>query len=227
MHHTSFGDLLLDANDLIDAHIIQTGNWDAYQDTIYTKYIREDTIALDIGAHIGVCSLKMAALGATVHAFEPDPQTYPILVQNIAYNRANIIPYHFALGDSRKITSYGWYYPRNRGASGLVDSALYGSDVVQKNIQRGFGAENNGVVNPVFMTTLDSLGLLHVDFIKIDTEGCDFKVLIGGESTIRRCKPVILYEAEPEVSTKIRAYIEGLGYSVTHVDKTDYLAVPL
>jgi len=43
------------------------------------------------------------------------------------------------------------------------------------------------------MITLDSLGLAP-DFIKIDVEGMEWHVLVGGEETIRRHRPVIMFE---------------------------------
>jgi FkbM family methyltransferase len=45
----------------------------------------------------------------------------------------------------------------------------------------------------VEMITLDSLGLAP-DFIKIDVEGMEWHVLVGGEQTIRTHKPVIMFE---------------------------------
>lgn len=41
--------------------------------------------------------------------------------------------------------------------------------------------------------TLDSL-CLSPDFIKLDVEGMEWHALKGGEQTIRRCKPVIMFE---------------------------------
>lgn len=53
-----------------------------------------------------------------------------------------------------------------------------------------------GEVGDVHVTTLDValLGTGRIDFIKIDTEGMEFAVLLGGAKVIRQHKPVIMLE---------------------------------
>lgn len=216
------GQLTLDPRDLIDNTVLNTGNWDAYQDPIFDRYIWPGMVTLDIGAHIGICSLKMSNRGAHVHSFEPDPTSYKRLCKHIADNHADIIPYNIALGSQVQMTQYGWYYPQNRGASGLIISDLYTSPIVQNNVRSGYV----GISEPVFVSTIDCLKLDNVGFIKIDTEGCDKQVMMGGEATIRKYKPIILYEAEPELAQGIEQYITSLGYIVEKLEKTDYLAMP-
>ena len=46
--------------------------------------LRPGDIAIDCGANIGVFTQKMAATGATVYAFEPDPYAFEILSRNFA-----------------------------------------------------------------------------------------------------------------------------------------------
>ena len=43
---------------------------------------------------------------------------------------------------------------------------------------------------------LDSLSIDNVGFMKIDVEGHEESVIIGAEQTIRRCRPILLIEAE-------------------------------
>ena len=60
------------------------------------------------------------------------------------------------------------------------------------------GLENSGqrhIVkgDDVSVITLDSLGLAP-DFIKLDVEGCEWSALMGGGSTIRAHRPVVMLE---------------------------------
>ncbi len=49
-------------------------------DTLF-KRLRTDTIAIDCGANVGNVTAKMAATGATVYAFEPNPYAFKVLQQ--------------------------------------------------------------------------------------------------------------------------------------------------
>ena len=44
---------------------------------------------------------------------------------------------------------------------------------------------------------LDSLNLQNVDYIKIDCEGFEYRVLQGAIETIKRCRPVVVIEQKP------------------------------
>lgn len=48
----------------------------------YKQYISENSIAYDIGAHIGEISIQLKNAGADVYAFEPSPNNFPILKSN-------------------------------------------------------------------------------------------------------------------------------------------------
>lgn len=52
------------------------------------------------------------------------------------------------------------------------------------------------------MQRLDDLGIVGVDFLKVDCEGFDYYVMVGAEQTIRRDKPVIVTEQKPGAPSK-------------------------
>ena len=61
------------------------------------------------------------------------------------------------------------------------------------------------------VVTLDSLEFETVDFIKIDVEGWEPRVLRGGEQTIKRCRPNIIVECKGNDT----AYGEARNAAVT------------
>jgi FkbM family methyltransferase len=75
---------------------------------------------------------------------------------------------------------------------------------------------------PVF--TLDMFELPQVDYIKIDVEGFEKKVLLGAGRTIERHSPVIVIEQNDTVLEgdhrySAKMHLESLGYQQVAVDK--------
>jgi len=44
---------------------------------------------------------------------------------------------------------------------------------------------------------LDNLNIPEVDYIKIDCEGFEYRVLQGAEQTVKTCRPVVVIEQKP------------------------------
>jgi methyltransferase FkbM-like protein len=81
--------------------------------------------------------------------------------------------------------------------------------------------------------------LEEVDFIKIDVQGADGEVLLGGVETLRRCRPVVVFEWEEALSKNFGVTFQSLkqtfyreGYKLEllhqHNDKqSDFIALPV
>ena len=58
-------------------------DWIVYEQRYYDPLgIRPGDRVLDLGGHIGAFAARAAARGAQVISFEPDPENYPLLVEN-------------------------------------------------------------------------------------------------------------------------------------------------
>lgn len=133
------------------------------------EHVRKGSVFVDAGAHIG--SLTRVALdqGAIVYAFEPSPDSFACLRHNCPE------AFSFCVALSHEIQIHPFVIDEyNAGASYLS------------------GGKGEQIVVPAL--TLDSLQLSHVDFIKIDVEGCELRVLKGAAATIVRDKPKLLIE---------------------------------
>lgn len=80
-----------------------------------------------------------------------------------------------------------------------------------------------GKVREVPVLRLDDFGLTEVDYIKIDVEGFEQKVMIGGEETILRDRPLIVIEQndvvlEGQDKFAAKAWLEARGYVNVAVD---------
>ena len=83
------------------------------------------------------------------------------------------------------------------------------------------GGGNSKMV-PVF--TLDMFEFQDVDYIKIDVEGFEKKVLLGAKRMIERCSPLIVIEQnhvvlEGDKQYSAKEYLESIGYRQVAVDK--------
>ena len=137
------------------------------------QHVKNKRTALDIGANVGLWSRDLVKYFDQVIAFEPVAMFRECLEKNVT--ASNISVESVALGDSegqvRMIITEG-----NTGHT-HVDPASTNGDT--RIIQ------------------LDSLNLQNVDYIKIDCEGFEYRVLQGAKETIQRCRPVVVIEQKP------------------------------
>lgn len=180
------------------------------------RYIPSNATILDIGANIGNHSVYWATVrGARkIYAFEPIKTTFAILEKNIALNALEhiITPYNFALGEQSipKGAKVASYTPSNIGATMLCE------------VSNGGGAEalsHSEIADNIDIFSLDSLllrddfGSDTIDFVKIDVEGFEDKVLRGGKEFFTRYNPVVCVEVwDTAKLKKVTKIFEGYGY---------------
>lgn len=100
-----------------------------------------------------------------------------------------------------------------------------GDDIGEIRMFGGMHSERAGVkskIVPVF--TIDMFNFKDVDYLKIDVEGFEKKVLLGAQQTIDRYSPLIVIEQnhvvlEGDEKYSAKEYLEGIGYRQAAVDK--------
>jgi len=169
---------------------------DVWLRQVYYPYLPrlEDTV-VDVGAHMGFFTLKVAKAVKEVFAFEPDPYNFSFLVANIKYNNlSNVRLFNCALGD-RDCDGFlkrGEGYGRTR-----ISEDKAGKKIRIKTLD----------------TVVNELGI-SPNVIKIDAEGYEMKVLKGAKSTLVRFKPNIMiaaYHYQNE-SLDVVKYLSELGF---------------
>ena len=89
----------------------------------------------------------------------------------------------------------------------------------------GMHVERENVKRKVIPTyTIDSFNFEHVDYIKIDVEGFEKKVLLGAKNTIEKWNPLIVIEQnevtiEGNAKYSAKEYLEEIGYRNVAVDE--------
>lgn len=118
---------------------------------------------VDVGAHHGGSVRQFCRAGWTVHAFEPDPANRRILVQNADADWSLHINEE-AIAEVDGATVDFFASPESTGVSGLSPFLSSHERVAQVQTVR-------------LSTYLERVGIGHVDYLKIDTEGHDLFVL--------------------------------------------------
>jgi FkbM family methyltransferase len=197
---------------------------------LYEKYVtmaihafaRPNSIVLDIGANIGCVAIPTGRIpSVTVLAFEAFGETYDLLRANIDANKTNVIAYNAAVGHTNGMTSMSDFVdnPIHEGKIQVDKERVIvsgGNPVHYGNIHLGSGAQK------VPMITIDTLGLNNVSVIKVDIEGAEPLAFFGMQKTIRRCKPVIIFEANENVVSSDMAKATGASKRVASFDILEF-----
>ena len=236
---TNLGYIAYYKNDLAFINSLMSGR--IYEQDYVLKnlieYISKSKTILDIGAHAGSHTVIYKAINknATVHSFEPQSKMFDLLNFNIEKNNfENVFTHNVAVANISKTTTLSdKIFDQNSETIVSYGNTTYSN---LGGVQVGPGGENIETI------TIDSLDLDGCDFIKIDVEGFEPLVLLGAEETIRKYKPVILFEKNfKKVSDEVLAefgvtpeqnnsfdLLNKFGYSNIQLigDEINYLAVP-
>lgn len=179
------------------------------------EMIQSGNIVYDVGAHLGFFSLlagKLVGQTGKVFAFEPNPENLNRLATNIGLNSINWINFvPKALSDhSGEMT----FSVSNSSMGQLVE--------LETPTMRTYR---------VTTTTLDELVFEEQypvpDFIKIDVEGEEGKVLVGGRKLLKEFKPVIICELHgAEAASQVKAELFKVGYRLEKLDGEQLFSLP-
>lgn len=213
--------LVLDNNDYISRAVLAGNDWAAETCRITGVFINniDKPLILDIGANLGTYAIKLGkslqSTGGDVVAFEPQKVIYYHLCASVVLNRLdNVHPMNLALGELDGIVDVPTSYDGvncNYGAVSL-DQKI--------NEERGWNiASDNSNFSKVTVSRLDKIYLPRkIDFIKMDVEGFEARVLNGAVDTLEESgwPPMILevWNDTKFLSRKMELLdrIDGLGY---------------
>jgi FkbM family methyltransferase len=145
----------------------------------YFRTENDSPIVLDCGANVGLASLYFKWLYPKAHvlAFEPDPTTFQLLKQNIMRNHLDVEAHNCALWDGNEEVDF------------VVDSNNPGALLMSTDNCRMKGRTIRVPARRLSDFILDS-----VDFLKLDVEGAEHRVLseLVQANKIRRIRQMIV-----------------------------------
>lgn len=179
---------------------------------ILRQELKEGMTAIDIGANIGYATLIMAELvgpSGKVYAFDPNPDSFRVLVKNIQTNGYTdfVFPYQMGISNTNGVSKF--YVSDKWNLSGMS---------VTKH-------SKHAIEIPV--TTLDDFmkDKGYPDFIKMDIEGHEVEALEGMYYTLKSAdRPVkilievhqIYYSEEHSLEKSLRKLME-IGFNTKYV----------
>jgi FkbM family methyltransferase len=186
----------------------------------FKSHAKNGMSVIDIGAHIGVMSVSIVKLSGPdtkVYSFEPTPSTMDVFKEVIRLNHMEkqIIPLPDAISDSR-------------GKVRFYISSIEGNNSNTLIKYRGeTAAEQMVEVNTISIDEFkSSRNIKKLDFIKIDAEGAELKVLRGAKNTFLQDRPIAILALHPnaivaggDTLEQIWDFISLLKYTVVYNSK--------
>jgi FkbM family methyltransferase len=168
--------MYVDTLDTIAApHLIIDGHWESWVTAFLRAVVAPRSVFVDVGAHLGWYTLLAHECQcAHVHAFEPNPRLHDLLARTLSINGLSgaTTLHQKALLDGTY--SMRFEVPTHWSGNGRLDLKGDGQ----------WGSARPGAGWSVDTCSLDSLGLGAVDFIKLDAEGAESRIIRGAEITI-------------------------------------------
>lgn len=167
------------------------------QRTNALRYVESKRNCIDIGSHVGLWTRELASKFEQVYCFEPNPVFIECFKKNIT--ETNVQLFQYGLSNNEHTAS------------------MKETNSTMMNDEPG----------SIQCRTLDSFNLNNIDFIKIDVDGFEVKVLNGAIETITRNKPAINIEMKkekrPSICIEIRKILSSLSYYPRRRTRSDII----
>jgi FkbM family methyltransferase len=170
----------------------------------YTKHfsVPSGSVAVDVGANVGVFSLFAARTARIVYALEPSSSNFPLLRSNTVQAK-NIVPLNLACARA--------------DGEALLDVS---SDPVSFSLTSNSGSNQQETVGVISLATLfERFKIERCDFLKLDCEGCEFEIILDSDPALMRRIDRIVMEYHDHRSTRfshrdLLQALERLGFEV-------------
>lgn len=149
--------------------------FEVFSESIYDRVnpVHAGDVVVDVGAYVGMFTLKVAPIARQVIAIEPNRQNVNYLIRNIVKNKVKNV--HTVAQAASNATGEGYLYLSTMSS---CHSLVYSGRGVTK----------------VLRNTLDNLcgGIDRIGFVKIDAEGAELQVIQGGKDALMRTRSVVV-----------------------------------
>jgi len=168
---------------------VRNGGFEAAELDMFLPTVRPDDTVWDVGANIGIYAVLLAAAApeGRVEAFEPVPDSFRRLEQNVAANAMDNVTTHFvALSDTTGT------------ARMAVHADAHGCDQIGEVDDDAEAIDVPTLTGDEFLA---STGGADPDVVKVDIEGHEPQFLDGAWGMFERRAPLLMMEVNPTAWT--------------------------
>ena len=180
---------------------------------ILQPYLSETSTFFDIGGNVGQVTeiLLQSVPRLSVSLFEPVPYLFAYCQQKFSPSSVQLYPFGFS--------------DKAGCATIAINDDNWGLNSLCFHMKTFPGMRFEHIA----LLPMDSLDIAAVDLVKIDTEGWEGHILLGGKETIARCQPMIFMEVwEPTEAYTAKGldFLSSLGYHCEGIYGADWLMLP-
>jgi FkbM family methyltransferase len=191
---------IIPTTDITIAPSLLSGEFESFEIDLFERVLRPGMTVLDIGANIGIYSIKAARQisPGRVYAFEPVPENASLLLQNLSLNELdNVEVIRAAVGERLGVVPI--FLARSIGSHSLASMNALGMDA--KRARRATAGKEDGPTHlDVPMITIDQFVAdrsLDVSVIKMDIEGYEGFACAGATETLSKRPALFMEFSEP------------------------------
>lgn len=189
-------------NDVVGEEIFRNGCYEPETVRILQRLLKPGMCFFDVGAHVGQYTLLAAPIvgdAGQVHAFEPDPETFSKLLENVRMN---------GLGNVRCTQA------ALAGNEGQAILWLSGPDYIGTNsLRQNDYSSGKNIRIPCMTLPIYARGrnINRVDVLKIDAEGAEYDILASSVALLKDAPPLLILEFNAEALARFGHSIRGLS----------------
>ena len=210
----------LDLQDRMQAAMYLRRCHEPETESVFNKIAPQTKVFFDVGANIGYFSFLVKHLSphSQVYSFEPLPQNIAAYQNNRQLNGFQKMELcEVCVADQTGETEFLIPPPEESGWGRMAHRDLFSGEKIKRSVVTldEFCRENN---------------IQHLDLMKIDVEGYEYKVLKGAQKTIETLRPQICIELnEPCLldtgtsGTEIFAFFKSKNYKMFAIDRANGL----
>ena len=207
-------------NDAIGLSLYLFGSFEKKNISCFSKFLKKNTVVIDIGANIGVFCIPFYAeyskLISKIYAIEPDYRNFNLLKKNIKNNffQDKILSRKLLITNNKKFNPIFSHYPLVRKKVSKSIHNFYSKFL----FSRSFGPEQGNVKNTKKIS-FDKIKLRKSEnyVLKIDVDGNEFHVIKSAEFFIKTKKPMILLEISKSFLNQ-----KQFNYIINFLHKNNY-----